>query len=99
MFFFNDTATTEIYPLTLHDALPIWPSARTRCTPRGRRAGRGQRPPHAPPARARRSAGGAARGHPRSEEYTSELQSRQYLVSRLLLEQKTKVGRRQVLIL
>src|SRR5215208_7393823 len=33
-FFFNDTATTEIYTLSLHDALPIWPSAwRTACLP------------------------------------------------------------------
>src|SRR5476651_2881880 len=68
-FFFNDTATTEIYTLSLHDALPIctdaepfhwkilypvWPVAA------------------------------------RSEEHTSELQSRQYLVCRLLLEKKKK---------
>src|SRR6266480_6131320 len=30
LFFFNDTATTEIYTLSLHDALPIWCSARSR---------------------------------------------------------------------
>src|SRR5215203_7386443 len=67
-FFFNDTATTEIYTLSLHDALPI------SAAPPGRRP-RHSRPP---PRSARR----------RSEEHTSELQSRQYLVCRLLLEKK-----------
>src|SRR3712207_7751329 len=100
MFFFNDTATTEIYTLSLHDALPISgkPRARAggvragrrvRCTPRG--GGGGRRG-----LRARR-AGGPCRGGgrwarrcpgSRSEEHTSELQSRQYLVCRLLLEKK-----------
>src|SRR5690349_23978688 len=70
-FFFNDTATTEIYTLSLHDALPILSGFRGRpgecdragrCTPR--------------------------RG--RSEEHTSELQSRRDLVCRLLLEKKKK---------
>src|SRR5215217_9778502 len=75
-FFFNDTATTEIYTLSLHDALPIY------------RAGRD--------ARRQRLAGqaGGRRAHRprlgRSEEHTSELQSRQYLVCRLLLEKKKK---------
>src|SRR5215469_16499812 len=68
-FFFNDTATTEIYTLSLHDALPIsgrlngttsWPST---CAGRSWSAGR-------------------------SEEHTSELQSRRDLVCRLLLEKK-----------
>src|SRR5258707_5950529 len=69
-FFFNDTATTEIYTLSLHDALPI----------SGIRGGPGtQEPVH----RQRRE-------HRRSEEHTSELQSRQYLVCRLLLEKKKK---------
>src|SRR6476620_10050029 len=70
-FFFNDTATTEIYTLSLHDALPIsrW---RTPST------GRGHPSPGAGPSAAWRS-----------EEHTSELQSRQYLVCRLLLEKKT----------
>src|SRR2546429_4909033 len=73
-FFFNDTATTEIYPLSLHDALPI-------CGPQIRlcRCGRG--------------IGCIARlceqAH-RSEEHTSELQSRLHLVCRLLLEKKKK---------
>src|SRR6267378_2497259 len=71
-FFFNDTAPTEIYTLSLHDALPIscrlpspphtigtiWSGRSTRCT--------------------------------RSEEHTSELQSRRDLVCRLLLEKKKK---------
>src|SRR3989442_1888775 len=75
-FFFNDTATTEIYTLSLHDALPISPSS-TR--------GRAARP----------RAGGRPRRssttwwlRPRSEEHTSELQSRPHLVCRLLLEKK-----------
>src|SRR5215203_7245084 len=74
-FFFNDTATTEIYTLSLHDALPIRRSLRRGWSP--------CRP--APRARSRRSS-----GSPRSEEHTSELQSRQYLVCRLLLEKKKK---------
>src|SRR5258707_2576861 len=71
-FFFNDTATTEIYTLSLHDALPIFrhPVAHA-LLPRQLRA---------PP-----TGQGALR---RSEEHTSELQSRQYLVCRLLLEKK-----------
>src|SRR3712207_7284348 len=97
-FFFNDTATTEIYTLSLHDALPISrpcrpsrPSGRTTAGCAGRAA---------PTARAG-CAGAAARSDvattrpptrrgrpPRSEEHTSELQSRQYLVCRLLLEKK-----------
>src|SRR3712207_7309129 len=97
-FFFNDTATTEIYTLSLHDALPI--SARAELRPGGARtaagprAGTGHRthghrgrPGH------RRARGRLDRGHQgrvRSEEHTSELQSRQYLVCRLLLEKKKK---------
>src|SRR6266496_4435116 len=70
-FFFNDTATTEIYTLPLHDALPIPRSGRGARTSAGR-------PPSRP----------ACRG--RSEEHTSELQSRRDLVCRLLLEKKQK---------
>src|SRR3712207_7809066 len=96
-FFFNDTATTEIYTLSLHDALPILstvlPLEGVALPPRGPRSltgglaggrarqARVQRPGE------RRRAGGA---HGRSEEHTSELQSRQYLVCRLLLEKKKK---------
>src|SRR5215813_15216571 len=76
-FFFNDTATTEIYTLSLHDALPI----RHAHTPsRSRRLRGGVRRSERPAARLR--AGG------RSEEHTSELQSRPHLVCRLLLEKK-----------
>src|SRR3989442_6764905 len=75
-FFFNDTATTEIYTLSLHDALPI-------LTP-GHDAG-------AKHVRVGRAAGERAAQqllHLRSEEHTSELQSRPHLVCRLLLEKK-----------
>src|SRR6266550_8873667 len=76
-FFFNDTATTEIYTLSLHDALPISAGRRRR----RRSSGRGSpRPPR----------GRTAPGRPRSEEHTSELQSRLQLVCRLLLEKKKK---------
>src|SRR3712207_7311055 len=87
-FFFNDTATTEIYTLSLHDALPIsrWPSRRS--------GGAGGLParaaPGVPGARSRTGTPGRAGTTipARSEEHTSELQSRQYLVCRLLLEKK-----------
>src|SRR3712207_7216374 len=90
VFFFNDTATTEIYTLSLHDALPICARVRGRRHP--------PRRPHGPPARRARHAHGRrdralhrrARHRGRSEEHTSELQSRQYLVCRLLLEKKKK---------
>src|SRR3982750_2565144 len=68
-FFFNDTATTEIYPLSLHDALPI---SRGSSRP-------SSSSPRSPQARTARAAA-------RSEEHTSELQSRSDLVCRLLLE-------------
>src|SRR5436309_11704216 len=72
-FFFNDTPATEIYTLSLHDALPIWPRCAARCRfpgPRNRR--------------------NPTTGWSRSEEHTSELQSRENLVCRLLLEKKKK---------
>src|SRR5258708_31318009 len=69
-FFFNDTATTEIYTLSLHDALPICNSFRRRTTGFDRRSIRPWRPTS------------------RSEEHTSELQSPDHLVCRLLLEKK-----------
>src|SRR3712207_7604222 len=96
-FFFNDTATTEIYTLSLHDALPILPAERRDRPWRGRGAVRAGAPRDqgegGPGARAAgrgvadRPAAGAGRAA-RSEEHTSELQSRQYLVCRLLLEKK-----------
>src|SRR3712207_6990560 len=87
-FFFNDTATTEIYTLSLHDALPILqPRARRGDGPlRLRWAGDGDRRPH----RHGDAADSRHVGVDRSEEHTSELQSRQYLVCRLLLEKKKK---------
>src|SRR3712207_7881105 len=89
-FFFNDTATTEIYTLSLHDALPISQGDMAHAEPLLQRA-----------LAIREAALG--NNHPdvaetlnslavlhaqRSEEHTSELQSRQYLVCRLLLEKK-----------
>src|SRR3712207_7124410 len=84
-FFFNDTATTEIYTLSLHDALPIWVAVRPGRGAELPLAGLRRRP--CPDRRRRRPGGGGGDG-PRSEEHTSELQSRQYLVCRLLLEKK-----------
>src|SRR2546427_12817239 len=82
-FFFNDTATTEIYTLSLHDALPIWPGCgRSHSGRQGSdRAGveEDRRNP-------RRS--GHQQIEDRSEEHTSELQSQSNLVCRLLLEKK-----------
>src|SRR3712207_7045584 len=86
-FFFNDTATTEIYTLSLHDALPISAHAEPRIRlhlrgdARGAHAGVGQ-------GHHRHRRLFALRVRRRSEEHTSELQSRQYLVCRLLLEKK-----------
>src|SRR3712207_9231864 len=90
VFFFNDTAPTEIYTLSLHDALPIWPA--TAATQRPPRPDIRQRTPTSPRPAARRRPSPPPRATdaaaPRSEEHTSELQSRQYLVCRLLLEKK-----------
>src|SRR3712207_8612483 len=99
-FYVNDTATTEIYTLSLHDALPIScpsPVHRTCCVPcssgsstRRRHRGTG-RPWRSSRTRGSPRSPSCARCCPgrRSEEHTSELQSRQYLVCRLLLEKKT----------
>src|SRR5687768_18008973 len=76
-FFFNATATTEIYTLSLHDALPI-------CRANGPRA----RCHNATVPYAATVATHAYIGRMRSEEHTSELQSRLHLVCRLLLEKK-----------
>src|SRR5437016_10074716 len=84
-FFFNDTATTEIYTLSLHDALPICVQrAAGRADPVREERGVGRRPAAIRPReRAHRRAA-------RSEEHTSELQSLTNLVCRLLLEKKKK---------
>src|SRR3712207_9207711 len=91
VFFFNDTATTEIYTLSLHDALPIFLANQFGLSNIGEKI--------------QEIVGGlremvdraldwlidrAVSGVQRSEEHTSELQSRQYLVCRLLLEKKNK---------
>src|SRR6185436_21188229 len=73
-FFFNDTATTEIYTLSLHDALPISISSSNRDSPFSPAAAKWAR----------------ACARWRSEEHTSELQSPDHLVCRLLLEKKKK---------
>src|SRR3712207_9494176 len=89
VFFFNDTATTESYTLSLHDALPI--SEVGRIGPgRLRRTGvqPGQPPPVHDHAQGQLRDRHQGPGTVRSEEHTSELQSRQYLVCRLLLEKK-----------
>src|SRR3712207_9362788 len=98
VFFFNDTATTEIYTLSLHDALPI--SARAQRLKRVRAGGvvtaktsvfspvrdGGDYPTSGQLATRRKAFNPLSVS--RSEEHTSELQSRQYLVCRLLLEKK-----------
>src|SRR5438105_10976202 len=71
-FFFKETATTEIYTLSLHDALPI--------SRRGNRTALRQRSSHGDHHK--------LGSRQRSEEHTSELQSRVDLVCRLLLEKK-----------
>src|SRR3712207_9449282 len=97
-FFFNDTATTEIYTLSLHDALPIFDhhlAVLGDLLPQVHRGDAGERGLAVPAHR------GAVLAEQlletvqddvaaRSEEHTSELQSRQYLVCRLLLEKKKK---------
>src|SRR5687768_18574293 len=91
-FFFNDPATTEIYTLSLHDALPISAGARTRaraCARRHPRRGR-RRGPHQRRSDPRPAAADGGEFPPRSEEHTSELQSRLHLVCRLLLEKKNR---------
>src|SRR3712207_7282239 len=107
MLFFNDTATTEIYTLSLHDALPIYRHALQHREEPPRAAARvhqlWEHPGpvvldgvvHVRAARPVELDVLVRRGvRPRSEEHTSELQSRQYLVCRLLLEKKTSADER-----
>src|SRR2546430_5370368 len=77
-FFFNDTATTEIYTLSLHDALPILKKPTLSALSQGKDY----------PSIITGAAG--TEYTPRSEEHTSELQSQSNLVCRLLLEKKKK---------
>src|SRR5438093_5478937 len=89
-FLLTDTAPTEIYTLSLHDALPI--------SPAGARPARSAGAGPEPPGPAATPTGGPPRGPgpgrwPRSEEHTSELQSLTNLVCRLLLEKKKFVAR------
>src|SRR3712207_8063564 len=86
-FFFNDTATTEIYTLSLHDALPILSTKRQRNSRPSSATSVQRRSASSHVAEAMRQPKRMSR---RSEEHTSELQSRQYLVCRLLLEKKKK---------
>src|SRR2546422_4226796 len=89
-FFFNDTATTEIYTLSLHDALPI-----SSCSGSTSHYSSAFRIPHSAfyflPSASRFANNRYAPGT-RSEEHTSELQSRLHLVCRLLLEKKKTIN-------
>src|SRR5258708_14744724 len=97
-FFFNDTAPTEIYTLSLHDALPISGASGQGERPAelGQGAATGGRSGDAAAKADGRAGGGAAPARPsafaaaspRSEEHTSELQSPDHLVCRLLLAKK-----------
>src|SRR3712207_6883581 len=98
IFLFNDTATTEIYTLSLHDALPIsarrparWRRSSGARSAGGTRSAPWARPRSRGPRRRRRSPARWTGRPARSEEHTSELQSRQYLVCRLLLEKKKRL--------
>src|SRR2546430_12224950 len=100
-FFFNDTATTEIYPLSLHDALPICIGERGQEQRRGQHADLGIAARQAVQNDAHDETGDgiARKDHAdrrgrevdRSEEHTSELQSQSNLVCRLLLEKKKTI--------
>src|SRR5687768_17680726 len=83
-FYFNYTSPTDIYTLSLHDALPILATSRSPRRPAPKTPARRKRAPAKPTtSRAKPAA--------RSEEHTSELQSRLHLVCRLLLEKKKKI--------
>src|SRR3712207_8204063 len=93
-FFFNDTATTEIYTLSLHDALPISSMSSPLVVMAPRVTPEPQRKALEEDCGTIKRIGTQACLKDlklvRSEEHTSELQSRQYLVCRLLLEKKKK---------
>src|SRR5947209_12613356 len=83
----TDPRATALYTLSLHDALPISTSGRTAPTARSSPRARCQKDSTA---RAVEAEARAVESFRRSEEHTSELQSRQYLVCRLLLGKKKK---------
>src|SRR3712207_7887493 len=92
-FFFNDTATTEIYTLSLHDALPIFVVMdHARIEQVGAPRELYEQPVNE---FVMRFVGPVSEWNGRSEEHTSELQSRQYLVCRLLLEKKKTHNRQK----
>src|SRR3712207_8394266 len=103
---FNATATTEIYTLSLHDALPIWRTNMSQpyigeirmmannYAPAGWAFCNGQQL-----AISENDALFTLIGTTRSEEHTSELQSRQYLVCRLLLDKKNQFGQREHIVI
>src|SRR5947209_20183696 len=82
-FFLNHAPTTEIYTLSLHDALPILRHAKNGSLPHAKYH-------YSRTRHSNRRMGNGLLLSARSEEHTSELQSRQYLVCRLLLEKKKK---------
>src|SRR2546430_7166184 len=95
-FFFNDTATTEIYTLSLHDALPISQSLSTDSVlmiprPWGSIGFRTRGNSHLTPKKRPLIRVPLDTKCSRSEEHTSELQSQSNLVCRLLLEKKKKI--------
>src|SRR2546430_8749577 len=89
-FFFNDTATTEIYTLSLHDALPISVGRRDPCSSRASLADAIRRHWLCLGSIDDARCLPVQNGKRRSEEHTSELQSQSNLVCRLLLEKKKK---------
>src|SRR2546423_6808449 len=93
-FFFNDTATTEIYTLSLHDALPISLNA---LSPFGNDAG-SETYDHQDENHLDGNCRHAQKTAQRSEEHTSELQSLAYIVCRLLLEKKKKKNIRKCVV-
>src|SRR5206468_7465030 len=107
LFFFRDAAPTEIYTLSLHDALPISMNWSPRLPAKSRRASRRSARSSRATGRWCGSTAGRSRsatpagdtckpGNRRSEEHTSELQSRSDLVCRLLLEKKKKKNKKQI---
>src|SRR5207253_7489827 len=89
-FFFDGAATAGIYTLSLHDALPIWAAAALRRMYSRRRGSSAQLTGFATKSVAPASKARLMATESRSEEHTSELQSRGHLVCRLLLEKKKK---------